>query len=308
VPELPPTGAPPRITRAPRGRGGLLSAIPRIGRTRFLRLATRLGHDRLLALDRLRKRNPLVGAVSAPLRWWLRRGSVRVTGGMADGLRLSMAHFSLAHAHAGVLPRGSLEASVQEALKRVLGKGDVLYDIGANLGFFALVGARLVGPEGHVYAFEPAPRNAAAIRENASLNGLSEVVTIERAVGSAAGRDRLLLVEDLSWSRLESRGWHPATEETIEVDVVAIDDLVRAGEIPPPDVVKVDVEGSEIDVLRGMRETLSEHRPAVVCELHGTNAAFVEAMEELGYVIDNLEGKEPVLEAPPNVHALAVPR
>jgi len=72
--------------------------------------------------------------------------------------------------------------------------------------------------------------------------------------------------------------------------------------------VKIDVEGGEVDVLAGMRKTIEEHRPAIVCELHDTGAAFVEAMNELGYATSNLEGKEPVLDAPPDVHALATPR
>ena len=63
--------------------------------------------------------------------------------------------------HMEVLAHGNLEASVQEAMLRHLGKGGVFYDIGANLGFFALLGGHFAGfDEGHVYAFEPAPDNA----------------------------------------------------------------------------------------------------------------------------------------------------
>jgi hypothetical protein len=72
--------------------------------------------------------------------------------------------------------------------------------------------------------------------------------------------------------------------------------------------VKIDVEGAEIDVLDGMRKTIEEHRPAIVCELHETARAFVETMDELGYATSNLEGKQSLLEAPPSVHALATPR
>ena len=72
--------------------------------------------------------------------------------------------------------------------------------------------------------------------------------------------------------------------------------------------MKIDVEGAEIDVLAGMRKTIEEHRPAIVCELHDTTAAFMEAMDGLGYATSNLDGKLPLLEAPPDAHALAVPR
>jgi FkbM family methyltransferase len=285
-----------------------MSSRTQIGRTRVLRLATRLGHERLLSIERLRRRNPLVRALLAPGRWWMRRGSVGVFGGLGDGLRLSMRHIPVSHAHAGAFPRGLLEVSVQEAMRRLLGPGDVFYDVGANVGFFALVGARQVGPEGAAYAFEPVPENIAAIRESAALNGLANLEVIESAVGRAAGHDRLLLVEDLSWSHLESLGPHPRTRATVEIEVVAIDDLVASGRIRPPNLVKIDVEGAEIDVLEGMRKTISEHQPAIVCELHGTAARFVETMDALGYATANLEGKQSLLEAPPSVHALATPR
>ena len=279
-----------------------------IGRTRFLRRVSPLGHERLLAFERLRRRNPLVRGLVAPVRWWYRRGSLRVNAGLGAGLRLPTAYIPVSHAHAGLLTSGMLELPVQEAMRRLLGPGDVLYDVGANIGFFALAGARRVGPAGAVYAFEPVPENAAAIRAGAELNGLAHLEVVENAAGRAAGRDRLLLVEDLSWSHLESRGWHPRTTDTLEIEVVAIDDLVAAGRIRPPQLVKIDVEGAEVDVLAGMRKTIEEHRPVIVCELHDTGAAFVEAMNELGYATSNLEGKEPVLDAPPDVHALATPR
>ena len=285
-----------------------MPARMRIGRTRFLRRVSRLGHERLLSFERLRRRNPVVRVLVAPLRWWLRRGSVRVEAGLGAGLRLSMAHIPVSHAHAGLLTSGLLELSVQEAMKRLLAEGDVFYDVGANIGFFALAGARHVGPAGAVYAFEPVPENAAAIRASAELNGLANVEVIEKAAGRAAGRERLLLVEDLSWSHLESQGRHPRTLDTLEIEIVAIDDLVADGRLRAPQLVKIDVEGAEIEVLEGMRKTIAEHRPAIVCELHGTAAAFVETMDRLGYATENLEAKQPLLEAPGSVHALATPR
>ncbi|HWI08062.1 MAG TPA: FkbM family methyltransferase, partial [Solirubrobacteraceae bacterium] len=89
--------------------------------------------------------------------------------------------------------------------------------------------------------------------------------------------------------------------------VVAIDELVAADEIPPPDVLKIDTEGAELQAIEGMRSTIGRHRPAIVCELHDTNAAFCALMDELGYVTTNLDGPAPVVHAGP-VHALAQAR
>lgn len=278
------------------------------GRTRFVRVATRIAHPRLMELEQRRRRNPVVRALAAPTRTWLRRGALHVSDGPGAGLRVSLAHLPLAHAHAGSIARGWLEIEVQEALRRHVGPGAVVYDIGANIGFFSLLAARLAGPKGRVYAFEPVGANAAAVRANAALNALHNIEVIQLAAGAAGGRQPLLEVEDLSWSHLASRGMHPKTERVVEVEVAALDDLVAAGRIPPPTFVKIDVEGSEVDVLSGLRLTLTRERPLVVCELHGTNTAFVDAVDELGYEVQNLEGPQPVREAAPNVHALAIPR
>ncbi len=95
----------------------------------------------------------------------LERGVLRVPQGHAGGLAFDMRHLPISHAHFGSIAFGNLESAVQEAMVRHLGDGGVFYDIGANIGFFALLGAHLAGLEsGHVYAFEAAPDNAEAIR------------------------------------------------------------------------------------------------------------------------------------------------
>jgi FkbM family methyltransferase len=237
----------------------------------------------------------------------LERGILRVPQGRGFGLIMDMSYIPVSHAHAGALASGNLEFSVQEALVRRLERGAVMYDIGANLGFFSLVAARLVGPDGRVYAFEPAPDNATAIARNAGLNQLENIVVIPRAVSASAGTARLQVVDDQSWSCLEEFGEHPNTERVLEVSTVAIDDLVATGELPPPALVKIDVEGAELAVLEGMAATIERHRPAIVCELHGTHAAFAVAMAKHRYRVVNLEGPEPIDRDRSSHHALGLP-
>jgi FkbM family methyltransferase len=218
-----------------------------------------------------------------------------------------MRYLPISHAHIGSIAYGGLETAVQEAMIRHLGAGGVLYDVGANLGFFSLLGARLVGPNGSVYAFEAAPDNARAIERNVELNALPVVTVIQKAVSSGAGRGRLQVVDDQSWSKLEEFGEHPFTERVIDVELISLDDAVAAGQIRPPTVVKIDVEGAEIAVLEGMRRTIEEHRPAVICELHDTHREFVTAMSAHGYRLINLEGTIPLQEEGASAHALALP-
>ncbi len=290
----------------------VLRARHRIGatglnRSTLLRRLSQLGHPRLRELraravapagpsDRL-----LAGALSV-----LERGVLRIPSGYAHGFKLSLRHLPISHAHFGSLAYGNLEGSVQEAMRRHLGEGGVFYDIGANVGFFSLLGARLAGPSGRVYAFDPTPDNAEAIRVNAALNGFANIEVIERAVGDHSGVAAVQVVDDQSWSKLLETGEHPFTERVIEVGLVSVDDVVAAG-ARPPTLVKIDVEGHELAVLRGMRDTLARHRPAVICELHDTHAEFVAFMREVGYRLINLEGVIPVEREGASAHALALP-
>lgn len=277
-----------------------------LNRSMVVRRLVRLGHPRL---------RELAGAGETrghrawrPLFAWLSHGSLTVASGLGGGLRMDLSHLPISHAHIGSLAFGNLETSVQEAMLRHLAKGGVFYDVGANLGFFAMLGAHMAGfEEGRSYAFEPTPDNAAAIRRNAQLNSIPNLTVIEKAVSAQTGRAQLQVVDDQSWSKLADYGDHPLTEQVLEVDTVSIDDLVFGGEIEPPTVVKIDVEGAEIAVLEGMTRTLAEHRPAVICELHDTHAAFVEFCAAHGYSAINLEGTIPVEQAGASAHALALP-
>lgn len=227
-------------------------------------------------------------------------GPVMVTGPPpASGLLLR--DLDLGHAQGWGLVRGAVEPSVQEALRRHLGRGRVLWDVGANIGFFSLLGARL-GAE--VVAFEPVPENVARLRGNIASNGFDEVITVrDVAVAAATTVASLLVVEDASWSHLADRGWHPRTAGEIDVRVVALDDLA----LPAPDVIKIDVEGSEVAVLQGARRLLTERRPAVIIELHATNREVCELLDAAAYNVENLDGIESPVDAGP-VHVLATPR
>jgi FkbM family methyltransferase len=135
------------------------------------------------------------------------------------------------------------EAPVQEALGRHLRPGGVFYDVGANVGFFSLIAARLVGPTGRVHAFEPVAENAAAVRENARLSGLANVVLHEVAVGRGAGSGQMLLTAwDGGGALSTSVVRPPAPSATRTVRVVALDDFAAAERLPRPALVKCRIQ------------------------------------------------------------------
>jgi FkbM family methyltransferase len=201
--------------------------------------------------------------IPASLRRWLHERRVyTLTHGPAAG-RL----FCPAAAEAGYAT-GENELPVQEALSTLLREGDVFFDIGANVGFMTVVGASLVGESGHVFAFEPVPLNVAVIRRNVRLNRLNQVEVIAKAVSERSGHERLVLARYSGGAALAVADSPPDATGSIDVEVTSIDDFV-AGGAPAPHVVKIDVEGAEIQVLRGMEITLQQHSPTVLFEVDG---------------------------------------
>lgn len=203
---------------------------------------------------------------------------------------------------------GTSEPDVQQAIVRLLEPGMTFYDVGANVGFHALIAARRVGPEGRVHAFEPLPRNAAALAHNVALNDLDNVEVIEAAVGARPGRAALAVTAESVQAHLVEVDTGVGTVETREVSVTSIDAEVIAGR-PAPDVVKIDVEGAELLVLYGMVGTLEAVGPTLICELHaaepGANDEACDLLEHLGYRLEPLLPGGPIRDSDHPVHVCA---
>ena len=210
----------------------------------------------------------------------LRHKDLTIETGVAAGLRFNSADSVCGYA------LGMAEPDVQEALARVLSPGMVVYDIGANIGFFTVIAARLVGPHGRVLAFDPLPENVRWLRHNIALNGFEHVDVIEAAVGAEERTARLAEAEAGVWARISETGEH-------RVPMMRLDDRIVDGSLPAPDVVKIDIEGYEVQALDGMGATLADHRPVVIVELHDTLAPVCAALRAAGYGITRIDPHEP---------------
>lgn len=124
------------------------------------------------------------------------------------------------------------------------------YDVGANVGFYTLALSSLVGQTGHVYAFEPEPRNVAMLLRHLHINDVRNVTIIQAAVTERTG------LISIGGSR-EMAKIVPTSE--LMVPCISLDDFVAAGN-PRPDLVKVDNEGSEVATLLGARRLIAEDR------------------------------------------------
>lgn len=149
---------------------------------------------------------------------------------------------------------GTFEPVVQQSIVEGLSPGETFFDVGSHSGFHSLLGARAVGPEGLVVAIEPDPANAAETEGQAALNGFGHITVVRKAA-----------VAELS--EPSSRVPDAAVTST------TIDHLSH--EFRPPSLIKIDVEGLELEVLRGAAATLREHRPTLVIEAHSEALAGI---------------------------------
>ena len=123
---------------------------------------------------------------------------------------------------------GSYENRKRIAFEGEISEGAVVYDLGANVGYFSLMASVLAGPEGQVYAFEPLPRNIAYLRRHIALNQLKNITVIEAAVSNRSGEAHFDLGASSAMGHVAERGG-------LTVKMIALDALLAAGALPPPD-------------------------------------------------------------------------
>ncbi len=238
----------------------------------------------------------------------LRRVALPVLAGNGRGLRVEVGESIIRVASRG-------EHRVERVLLDRLSPGDVVYDLGANIGWYSLLAARAVGPTGAVFAFEPELENAFHAQRNARANGFEHMTVVPAAVTDVDGwlefqlrgsfEGRLGKIDTQSQKKVMDRP-DSHFKGTQLVPALALDSWIAATGQPPPTLVKIDVEGAEVGVLRGMRETLASARPALIVELHATREDVADELDAAGYEHSAIESQGPSREAEWNEHLLAV--
>jgi FkbM family methyltransferase len=157
---------------------------------------------------------------------------------------------------------GYWESWITLALARTVRRGWHCLDVGANHGYYTLIMADAAGPEGRVVPVEPTPRLAELLRQTLDVNGFPHVTVVQEAVSDADGQTLQLVIpahRSLNARLSEVAG---PTDEVAEVRSVTIDALTR--DWPRVDLIKIDVEGAEEAVWRGMQQTIARNRDLVV--------------------------------------------
>jgi FkbM family methyltransferase len=188
-------------------------------------------------------------------------------------------------------------------VRRLLQPGDVFFDIGANVGFYSLIGAGAVGATGRVHAFEPMPRNADKLRGAIALNALTHIVVNQAAVGDAPGTLTLHFPDDKD----ENSGWATVVVDgkkpnQIDVPMITVDEYVEAQKIARVKLIKMDIEGAEPLALAGMRgllaranapDMLVEINPYLLTHAGKDSRAITDPLVSSGYTLyhsDNVNG------------------
>lgn len=171
---------------------------------------------------------------------------------------------------------GTYELDTCQFIKSNVGDGSVCYDIGANIGYHALIMAKSAGTNGFIYAFELLPKVCEVLKQNFEINSINNFEIVEKAVSSENGTFDVInnididqaTLPNLTGEKLKQKVARNPLRETITCTAITIDDFVANG-AKPPTFLKIDVEGAEASVLSGAVDTLKKHQPVVLCEIHG---------------------------------------
>ncbi|MGI8425663.1 MAG: FkbM family methyltransferase [Actinomycetota bacterium] len=193
---------------------------------------------------------------------------------------------------------GMWEPNVTKFLTNYLSPGHVFVDVGANLGYFTIVGGVSVGPEGRVVSFEPAGSNLEYLRRNVDINELSNVQVVPYALWNSRGTLSMAVPDDFLGGAhvnepiVESGDAGQAGDNAV---CAPLDELVSSGEVELSQcrLMKIDIEGSEPFALDGMQATLAALRPAIVIEVNPHCLAFLrlgpeavwDRLNDLGYFV-----------------------
>jgi FkbM family methyltransferase len=163
-----------------------------------------------------------------------------------------------------------------QLISSIIEPGDVVLDIGAHIGYYTLLFAKLVGQNGKVFAFEPEPTNFQLLEKNVSINGYSNVTLEQKAVSNRNEKKKLYLSKESSGMHTIYKSQY-ANLDSVKIETISLDNYFSnyRGKI---DFIKMDIEGSEYTALEGMQTILQRQNNIKLLV-----AFFPSAIREYGY-------------------------
>lgn len=182
---------------------------------------------------------------------------------------------------------GDYEPYLKYHFKAIINSGDVILDVGANIGFHTLYFAELTGVAGKVFAFEPVPVNFNSLQNNTNLNDFSQIVLVNKALGN---------VNEILDIHINEQNQNPGAYNLLEtgiknatVECIKGDDYIREHCIQTVNFIKVDVEGFELEVFKGLSNTILKFKPKIIFEYDANYQSKInEDSKELFYFLTDL--------------------
>jgi len=191
---------------------------------------------------------------------------------------------------------GKFEEFETQIVKKIIQEGSTVVDLGANIGYYTLIFARLVGNKGKVFAFEPDPENFHILEKNLEINNYKNIILERQAVSNKSGKLRLYLDN-------KNKGAHTIFEtedndSSIEIDSITLDDYFRnfKGKI---DFIKMDIEGGEAEAVEGMSSLLkrgsliimTEFNPFVLKKIGKDPLGCISLLQSYNFDIYHIDSK-----------------
>lgn len=178
---------------------------------------------------------------------------------------------------------GSYESEKASLFEKTLKKGNIVFDIGAHVGFYTLLSAELAGKEGKVFSFEPLMANYEYLKKHIEINNYKNITPFNVAVSDKDGFAFFAKGENTSTGHLTSNG-------EIKIKTIALDDWINEKRLPVPDILKIDVEGAELAVLKGAEDLLRKNHPIIFLSTHSNDIhkKCCDFLLSLGYKLEPL--------------------
>jgi FkbM family methyltransferase len=196
-----------------------------------------------------------------------------------------------------IVARGAPEPATLDLIRRLVRAGDTVIDVGAHVGYHALVAAQAATSTGRVYAIDAQPYNVDRIARNAAINGFSHLTAVSAAIGRDAGFVRLPLQMERDRARLSLHERGPGDLGVdIEVPLRRLDEFLSSNGIASAKLVKIDVEGYELEVLLGLDDKLRSCQNLVVEVLQESDRArvdrIVRLLHDAGFTLRTINGSK----------------
>lgn len=198
------------------------------------------------------------------------------------------------------------EAATTKLFRSVVKKGDTVVDLGANIGYFSLLAASIVGKNGKVYSFEPEPKNFSYLKKNIEINGYTQIQANQKAVSDKKGKVKLYICEyetghhtinQSEGIKAYRRDVSVNEENFVEVETIPLDDFFK-GKEDSIGVIKMDVEGAEFLALLGMDNILRKNQkvkmfleffPLLISNMGNSPKEFIDKILGYGFSISVVE-------------------